>query len=469
MFQARARGLPIRMRVLAFAGTALAIAGPLVGQEGPGDQIFGFGIGQTFGVNDNLRLDPDSAGTTSYSDTNLSFGFSNRTAVDALDFQLGGVFRLVDDPILGTESGFRDQTFGLNYLREGADARLAVFADYANRDLAFVNPVDKIEISDQDIFQGGGTLEEYAAGLRLETGLQAPLGFVLDARSSGRSYSDTTDPLLFPNRTNYVSLASVIRFSPVTQGQLAVSDNAYSSEDTLETQRDTRMIDFGLTHQFDEITALNLTLGHSEVTETFDLLPGVESVTSGPVGEVSLLRQMPNGSASATLGTTLSEDGRQSTLEFGRLLALPAGGLEFTFGVTQGSGFDLQPVGSLVYSADLPTGALTAAVESYVDVSPTLSQTTRTTRVIFGYDYQVNEVSSLSFDLFYADLSYARDVTGDPARSRGSFSATYARDVTEDWDFLVGYEYGYYESTADGPARSNQLTFTLQRDFDVFR
>jgi len=468
MFQGKVRRTPIW--ILAAASGSLAVTAPVLGQEAePGDQRLSFGLSQTFGANDNIRLDSESVGTTYFSDTALSFGFTNQTAADTLEFALGGVLRAVNDPVVGTETGFRDPTVALDYTRSSANSRLSLNADYVRRDLAFLNPLQKIVISDQDIYQGGGTLEQYAVGLGVETGLQAPLGLVFNIDSNGRSYSDTTDPLLFPNRTDSAYLASVLRFSPVTQGQLGLFYSAYSADDTTATRRETQTISFDLTHEFSEITVLNLALGHSDVTETFDNLPGVETVTRGPVGEVSVLRQMSNGEISATLGSTLSEVGRQNTLEFNRLMGLPAGGLEFSFGVTQGTGFDPQPIGSLFYTAELPRGEITTGIERYVDISPTLSQATRTSRVIFGYDYVVNELSSLSFDLYYADIEYARDQGNGPGRARGSFNATYTRDVTEDWDLLLGYEYGYYESTSDGPARSSQVTLTLQRDLDIFQ
>jgi len=349
------------LRIFAGATCGLwALSLPVVGQEEPGDQILSFGISQKFEANDNIRLDPKSVGTTYSSDTKLSFGFNNQTRAQILDFTMDGVLRLVDDPVIGTDHGFRDPNLALFYSRDSANSRLTFNVDYERPDLAFLDPLTQENINDQDLYSGGGTREEYNVGVRLETGLHAPLGFTFDLRSNERHYSDTTDPLLFANRTNTAAMATLFRLSAVTQARLDLSHEDYTGKNATRTNRTTDSFTLGLDHEFSAISTLSANIGHSEVIETFETLPGVENVTRGPVGSVELTRLMPNGSASAALDTTLSSVGRQTTLEFGRFIELPAGSLAFSFGATQGAGFSVLPVGSIDYTADLPTGSLNA-------------------------------------------------------------------------------------------------------------
>jgi hypothetical protein len=458
------------LRILAGAACGVwALSYPAMGQEGPGDQLLSFGISQKFGVNDNIRLDNTSAGTTYFSDTKLSFGFNSQTQAQTLDFSMSGVARLVEDPIVGTDHGFRDPTLALSYSRESINSRLSVIVDYDRPDLAFLDPLTQGDISDQDLFRGGGTREDSHAGVRLETGLQSPLGFVFDLNSSRRSYSDTTDPLLFSNQTDSAAVAALFRFSSITQGRLDLYESRYFAEDTRQNQTKTNRFTFGLEHQLSSISSVSANIGHSEVVETFNALPGVENVTRGPIGDLSFTRLMPNGVATGRLDTTINQRGRQNTLEFGRVFELPAGGFEISFGTTNGNSFNPRPIGRIDYFTDLPTGSLNASLSREVNISDILSQATETTRADIGYRFDVNDISSLSFDFYYADIALIGNNSSGADRERGSFYATYTRDITQDWDIRVGYEYRYFNSSAGGAARSNLVFFTLQRDVDIFR
>lgn len=476
----RGKFKPPPLRILAGAACGVwALSYPAVGQEKPGDQLLTFGISQKFGANDNIRLDPTSVGTTYSSDTKLSFGFSSQTEVQTLDFSASGVGRLVNDPLVGTDHGFRDPALALSYIRESANSRLTLITSYDRPDLAFLDPLTQGEISDQDLYRGGGTREDSRAGIRLETGLQSPLGFEFDLNSFRRSYSDTTDPLLFSNQTDSAAVAALFRFSPITLGRLDLYESRYWAENTRQNQVKTNRFTFGLEHQFSEISSLSANIGHSEVVETrwvFDdqIPPVVPPVfittqTRGPVGDVFYTRLMPNGRASARLATTISQVGRQNTLEFGRIFELPVGGLEVFFGATNGTSFNPRPIGRIDYTADLPTGSINASLSRDSYISDTLSQATETTRADLGYSFDVNDLSSLSFNLYYADIALIGNNSSGADRERGSFYATYTHDVTQDWDLQVGYQYRYFSSTANGPANANSVFFTLQRDVDIFR
>lgn len=447
-----------------------AISLPVSGQEEEaGDQLFRFGFGQTFSGTDNIRLDDTSIGTTYYSDTRLSFDFSNESGPDALTFSLGGVGRIVDDPVIGTDSGFRDPRADLSYIREGANGRFSLLASYYKPDLAFLDPLQQEDIDAQDIFRGGGTREDYFAGARLETGLEGPIGFVFDLNSRKRSYSDTTDPLLFSNETHYAAVGTVFRLSGVTQGRLDWSEERYRAGDVTSTDRDTRRLTLGLDHDLSEIATISLEVGHSQVVETFDALPGVENKTSGPVGVLSFERQMQDGRFTASLDTTLTNRGRQTTLEAGRVIELPTGGLEFSIGAARGDSFDPRPIGRIAYFTESPRARFDIGLSRTTRISDVLLQATETTRLDMGYEYDLTQVSSFALDLYYADVSLAGDNSSGAGRERASLYASYSHNVTEDWDFVVGYEFRYFSPDIGESAKSNGLFFALQRDFDIFR
>ncbi len=453
-----------RARFWGVASGVWVAAFPVHGQGVPRDPLFRFSLDQKFGANDNTRLDPRSVGTTYFSDTTLSFDFNSQTRSQQFDLSLGGVVRLVDDPTVGSKSGFRDPTADLSYVRDVANARFTLQASYARPDLAFLDPLKQVEIGNQDLFQGGGTRADTRVSVGLETGLQAPLGFVLNLDTDQRHFSATTDPTLFDNRTDTVEAGMRFRFSPVLRGRFDYSDRQYEAQDVLLTRTDTRRLTVGLDYDLSPVSALSLEVGHSEVIESFDVLPGVETVTRGFVGSVSLIRQVPDGQASAVLDTVLNQRGRQTTLEFGRVFDLPAGGLEIGVGATQGSNFNARPVGRISYAAELPRGSFDARLSRTVSLSDTLNQTSETTQANLNYRVDVNDLSGLDFTIDYADIS-----SPGTGRKRGSVSATYSRNVTRDWEFRLGYAYRYYNPDTADSSRSNEIFFALQRDFEMFR
>ncbi len=442
---------------------------PVLSQEQPGDQLFRFGFEQKFGATENIRLDEDSVGTTSFSDTTLSFGFTNEAGLHTLDFFASGVGRLVDDPLLGTESGFRDPRVDLAYALEGANSRLSFDAGYFKPDLAFNDPLSQADLTDQDLSQGTGTREDFDASLQFETGLQHSIGFVLDLDARRRSFSDTDDPLLFSNRTNSAAAGLIFRFSEVTQGRLDASEERYRADDTDGRNVDTKRFTFGLDHAFSAIDTISIDIGHSKVVESFDNLSGVETNTSGPVADVLYQREMPNGVATAALDTFLTEQGRQTTLELGRVMQLPLGGLEFSIGATRGDSFEIRPIGSIAYVTEFPRGQFNAELSRTSSISDTLAQATETTRVLIGYEHNLTSLSSLSLNLNYADISLIGDDTDEEGRERASLDASYSRDITKDWELVVGYEFRYFNPEDDGSAHSNGVFFALQRDFDISR
>lgn len=448
-----------KRRRLEAAVCVLLPAAPVIGQELPDDRIFTFGISQKFAATDNIRLQPNSAGTTAYSDTKLSFGIESHTPGHRLQFAADGVVRIVDDPIIGTDSGFRDPSAQLSYGRESANSRLSLLVDYDRPDLAFLDPLQQGNITDQDFYTGGGTREDTRVGLSLETGLQSPLGLAFEADSSRRSYSDTTDPLLFSNQTDYAAMSAFMRFSQVTQGRLNLSEEQYRAEDTIRTERQTRRLTFGLDHAISAITSISAEFGHSKVRET----PTVGTVISGPIGAVSLTRLLPDGQAGATLDTVLTSRGRQTTLEFGRTMELPAGGLALSIGVTAGKSFDPRPIGLIDFTRETPNGALSARISRSSSISDTLSQATETTEASLGYSFIINDLSSLSFDLYYADISLIGNNSAGGGRERGSLYVTYAHRITRDWDLLLGYQHSYFSPNTGAASRSNTVLFSLGR------
>jgi hypothetical protein len=452
------------------AGAIALVSAPAPGQEeDAAEPRLRLGFSQGFDVRDNIRLDPESEGTTYSSNSRLSLGYDIESGANALRFSAETIGRVVNDPEVGNDSGFRDPRLDLSYTRSTANSAFEAFANYYRPDLAFSDPLESDSIGEADFFRGGGTREEVTGGVRLETGIEGPLGFVVGVQTDRITYQDTDDPLLFANRTDSALMGVNLRLSPVLESRLDYSQDRFTSEDDRDTERDTRALRFGLDYDISPIAGVSVDLGHSDVNEVL-ADPDEETTTTGPVGGLRFRREFPNGELTADFDTVLSELGRQNEFEIGRSIAFPVGELEVSLGVAQGDTFDPLPIGSLAYVREWPRNRLSLGLSRTATIGDILSEATATTRFDLSYDVEINRVSGLSFDLFYADLSIIGTDTDGETRDRGSFYATYTRNVTEDWDMLIGYEFRYIDSSDDlGRGTSNGVFFTLQRDFDLFR
>ncbi len=461
-----------RCQVLFWAAMVFGVgatAYPVSGQEQEAGQLFRFGFSQKLASTENIRLNENSVGTTTFSDTTLSFGFDNQAGLHTFGFFSSIVGRIVDDPLVGTDSGFRDPRVDLAYGYDGANSTLDFFANYFNPDLAFNDPLSLPDLTEQDLSQGVGQREDFATGLQFETGLQNAIGFALDLSARRRSYSGTTDPLLFSNRTNSAAAGLIFRFSEVTQGRLDVLERRFRAEDVDGRNTDTRRFTFGLDHEISPIDTISLDLGHSKVVESFDNLPGVETNTSGPVAKLIYERETPRGEMEFSLDTFLTEEGRQDTLAFSQSTVLPRGSIEYSLGITRGDTFTPRPIGQLAYVAEMPRGIFSASLSRSAAISDILAEATETTRARIGYVHDLTALSALSLELNYADIREIGDDSGQNERQRGSFYASYIRDVTEDWEFVVGYEFIYFNPEDEASAQSSGIFFDLRRDFDILR
>jgi len=422
---------------------------------------FLFGISTGLRVHDNLDLDPVSAGSTVRSDTNLTFGVQAETRRQTLNLNFGGVLRAEDAPGTGFTNDFVNPSVDLSYIREGANARLSFDASFDRADLDGTQALDPDTLNPIDLTTDTGNRDTLRANVMLETGLTAPLGFVLELDRFDTSYSDTTDPGFFDRVTDSASATAVLRFSPVTEGRITAGLSRYSAQDALMTIRDTRSLNFGVTHELSESTVIEASIGGQQIDDT------VTGETSGGEAALSVTHALPRGSVGLSLETALTTAGQQNTVELQRSFTFPAGSLEIGFGAVDAEGADPQVIGSLSYSRDLPRGEITASLSRSVSVNDD-ADVQRTTRAALGLSHMVNDRSSLAFNLDFTDISDAG--SGAIAEGqRGNFTASYTRALTADWNLTAGYERRYSAEAGSADAWDNAVFLTLGRDFSFLR
>lgn len=456
---------PIVLTLATGASAVCLAALPLAAQEEVGGLLVRLGLEQRLEYGENLGLDLPEEGSTARASTALSFGLTSETRTQTFALQTGAALRFEDGPT-GSDAGIVDPQASLSYSREAANATLSLSAYYRETDVDFLRPLEDF-VNDEGVIElpedledlnGTGTRIGFGGTAGLEFGTSAPLGLALRAGASGIDYRDVTDPDLVRIRRANAGATVKLRFSPVSEGRIALDQRLYDADDAEQTHRETTTLSAGLTREISPRAVLDLSLGRTIVdTEEF----GVTTREKGIDAAIGLDYAMPNGSASADFAATTTQDGTRLDLTFGRSLDLPTGALSASLGLTRPEGGDVELIGALLWRRDLPTGSLTARAERSVRTTNSDEQRL-TTFLAVGYDHQINDVSGLGLDMSYAFI----DETGtDASEDRASLSASYSHALTADWNMNLGLAYQMREEAGDR-ADSQSVFVTLGRSFD---
>ena len=449
------------------AGMTLAQQGSSPEDGGP---VLTFGISSTLSATDNYNLDPDNSESAGLFDNRLSFGYANRRANDVLTLDLSGVLRANEPP--GGSSMFDDRRARLGYDRQGVNSALSFGADYSLASVDSRDPFDDNLFFEDDpldetnLIQDRGDEEQIGARFRFETGLDAPLGVILEGRYRDRSFTDTTDPDLFDTETFNLSATTRFTLSPVTETRVVLRYEDYSAEDTPDTDRQTASINLGLTQALSQVGTLDVLLGFQQI-DTDETIGGLRQseTDTGLIGSIDLTRELTRGTIGTSFNVSESVNGRTATWLVSRAMPLPRGALEISLGVASDVDDSILPVGSLEFTHEMKRSTLTASLERQVSTS-SRSNELRTTRASLGYSYEINSLSDLSFSANVAELDQAGGPTVNDT-TRADLRAVYSRDLTQDWRLSSGYEYRIRDEETVGSATSNRIFLTLERDFAI--
>lgn len=454
------------VRTLASGTSALCLfALAAAAQEDAGGMQIRLGVEQRLEYGDNLGLEIPEEGSTALASTALSFSLTSETQTQTFALQSSAALRFEDGPN-GSDAGIVSPQVSLRYGREAANASLSLSGYYREAEVDYLRPLEDF-LNDEGVVElpedladlnGTGTRIGFGVKAGLELGTSAPLGLGLRAGFSGIDYRDVTDPDLVSIRRANAGATVRLRFSPVSEGRIALDQSLYDADDTEQTHRETTTVSTGLTRELSPRAVLDVSLGYSMIdTEEFGVTTREEGVDAG----LRLDYAMPNGSASAEVAAITTEDGTRLELVFGRSLDLPTGALSARLGLTQPEGGDVELIGGLQWRRDLPTGALTARIERSVKATNEDEQRL-TTFVSVGYDHAINAVSGLGLSMNYAMIEESGVAGSD---DRASLSARYSRELTPDWNMNFGLAYQMREES--GARSDSQSVFvTLGRSFD---
>ncbi len=448
------------------AGVALASVAAALAEDMPNPAII-FSYGSTLTANDNIALDPTSAGTSTWLDNKLGLTYSSETATSQLSFGASGVFRLSDMAGQGRDSAFDDGTLNLNYARQGANSQLSFGAKYNKVDVAFFDPLLLIPDPENPVDSGdlstaaAGSRETRQASLKFATGLDGPFGMNFAASRNERRFQDTVDPDLYDTTRTNLSVGATFRPGARTGVSFTLSQSDYSADDIDQTDRTTRRAVLGLNYALNDATTLNASLGQTWIAEDQGIGPGrVHTEQSGLNGSLALLHDLTNGSVGLSLAHDISTDGKTRTdLQLTRALDLPNGTLSLAIGPSFQSGGKNGLAGDLSYGRDLPQGALRAQVSRRFATNDQ-AENIDTTRLNLGWSHDLTPSSGLDLSLDYLNID--SDAVGQD-RERARLQVAYTLDLVNDWQLSGGYAHIYSDKEITGTAQSNSVFVTIGR------
>lgn len=453
----------------ALAGALCLPILPALAQEG-GGVLYSFGVSETVRVGNNLALDTPAQGTSTIADTNLTFGILSEREDQTLDLDMGLSLTIENTPDTGssTEFGVQNPFIALSYGREAPNAAFGLNLDYRESEIDqlslsdFINDDGVLDIpEDFDGLFGSGTRSAYGADVTLELGVDAPLGFNLEAGVSGINYSGSVDPDLFDyDRTN-LGAEAVLEFSPVLSGTVGLDYSTYDAANPEQTYRTTTDGTVGIDYALSPRADLSARVGVTQI-ETEEFGASTVDVTN-PIWSFGLDYDMPNGVLTADLDLSSDDDGAERrNLVVGRSMDLPDGELFYSLGLTDPESGDIEPIGSLSWQRALPAGSLEISLNRAVRNSNT-DETQLFTSFAAEYDHRINTISSVGLNLFYGQTD---STTGTPGTTQSEISATYNHALTDEWDLVTGVSYQTRDEDTVGSASSPSVFLTIGRRFD---
>ena len=406
----------------------LLFALPAQAQDTGGMRL-SFGIEARVETASNLGLAVPAEPSTSQGSTRLSFGFLSETQSQRLSFDASAALRAASGPnVNATQIGLIDPSAALSYRQETASASFGVKGNISEADIAFLRPLDDFVNEDGEIELPEDLADLTGTGLRRSHGLSADLdwgtnsrvGMGLTAATSGLNYSNAS-PGLFDSRRDSLSARVRLSFSDVTEATFEATASRFTDDNPTTTLRKTTALEAGLVHS------------------------------------------RPNGSLSARLNSTRTEDGTRTSLSFGRSFDLPQGALSTSLGVTRGVTGNTGLTGTLDYRRDGPNGSLSLGLSRAVE--PGNDDTERqVTALRLSYNHALGPKTSLGTSFSYvSSLETATNLGTD----NGSLGITLSHQLTPDWTLDTGLRHDLRNEDGVGRANSNSLFLTLRRSFDM--
>lgn len=438
------------------AGVAPALIG-IVSATGLGAQDAGglsatISVGQEFRYSDNLNFGiVPVSGVQSL--TSLGLNVSSITAQSALEFGLSGVLENGAD----AQSGLADPTLTFAYNTGTRNTALSLSGSYREAD---VNDLfDDPNFIDTGLILGNGNRANTFVRGSWDTGLEARFGVGASFTYQDRNFTNTIDPNLFDTTQFVIGLTARFEVNPSVTLVLGYEDTDYEAEDLVSTRRDRQSLSLNGTFAVRRDLTLRAGISHDDnvTTTAFG-----RNTFDGIGYSLGATRDLVNGTVSADLESTIDSAGRQTTFLVGRSMELKTGSLSYSFGLLRAQGASTQPLANVNYVRELPRGQFNVGFSQSGSVD-SLDRNIVNTRLTAGFTQAINSSSNWNAGLSLIDTN----ILGvDEDTARFDFDLSYNREMTRDWDMVVGYTHSRATSDIAADRDSNTIFFSLQRDFD---
>ncbi|MBV1867630.1 MAG: hypothetical protein KUG69_06960 [Marinosulfonomonas sp.] len=357
----------------------------------------------------------------------------------------------------GSETETVDPRIQLRYFRESANSDLDIRGSYREGDVS--SSFDEDPSAAVSLIVDTGTLQATTASLDFSIGKEAPLGLDAGIAFDRVEYSGTTDPGLIDEEKITASLALNAEISGTTQARLSFTNIDYDSTDPASLHTETNVYNATLSHELGRGLTIDGSLGFRE-KDTY--AGGPITTRDGMFGSLDVTQSRSNGAVFAGMSFDNSRIEDHASLTFGRSLDLPDGSLSARVTLTDVSGTGTQLFGNLNYFKELRSGSLR------IDLDRTLETNDQDEDIAFtqlGVNllHEVTEISNVNLSM---SVSRSEDGGAGAAETldRASFTATYSRPLTSDWDWSVGYRHRRSSSSTSSLATSDAIFMTLSRN-----
>lgn len=411
-------------------------------------------VSQRLEYSDNFDLDvfsnPGFRATTE-----LGFSLASETRIQRLAFFAGGQIEFGSDN--ESANAFADPLVRLSYARAAKNAALTLDASYQQTE---INSTFTEELfGAQFVLFDTGERANFGLRANLDFGLTDPVGGSLTYSFNQVDYTDTANPDLRDATTNQLEGRVNFRIDPrltarLTAGYIEVDEDGGQF-------RETTRLGVGVEADVTKTLTVDAAVNYTNV----DVEGGEGSDNEGIGFDVDLVQDRPNGNITAGLSSDIDQNGRRTSLRFGRNLEMKAGSLGFSLGLSQRDDGDIRPLYRLDYERQLSEDAavraeLTQSFDTDTDGTEALN-----TGFNLAYQQPLTKVSDISMAFNFRDTNIIDDDEGDDA-SRLSLGITYRHDITRNWDLAAGYSRSLTLTEGDTVLEANTVFVGLERTFD---
>jgi len=434
-------------------GLLAIISSTAAAQEGPaGGTLMTLGVSQRLSYSDNNNFAATSADAF-IATTGLNFSLMSTTKVDtiALNIDSGVAYNTDTNDVT-----LADPSVSLAYRQESKDAVFSATLGYQETDVS--SATDIVAGSDSFVIIDEGTRVDLGGTASLDFGLTNPISGNVSLTHNRTWYRDTTSADLVDQETTGLSGSLNFRVDERITTSLTGNVTQRSTENGEDTTN--ASIGVGAALAYSKRLDLTTNVRYTQVEQTSG---GITAKTDGVGFSFGADYEMPDGAITASLSSSVDENGRIYSGNVGRQMALKGGQLGFSLGGTGRDGGNFSPLYAINYTQELPRDASANFQLSQSFATNDSGRDAINTSLSAEYSKPLTAVSTLGASLQYRGTAVT-NFSGEDV-SKLDLGVNYTHALAQDWGLVTGYTYSL--ATAEGSAdrQSNTIFVGLQKDF----